>query len=202
MRANVMVLAVVSLFVVLTGTIPVNGQEQEKEDLKPVLVVMDVQNIWMPMMAEEDRETAPQKINELIGLFREHDYPVIRVYHSSPAHGPEPGTEPFEFPSSIAVTDDDLKVVKAMPSAFTKTDLEKTLRAEGHNTVFLCGLSATGCVLATYFGAMDREFPVVMVKDALLSHNSSYTNVIEDICYSMSIEEVREMLDGRAPALK
>ena len=64
--------------------------------------------------------------------------------------------------------------------------------------MFLCGLSATGCVLATYFGAMDREFPVVMVAGTLLSQDASYTKVIEDICYSMTIEEVKEAFDERA----
>ena len=198
MRVKTLILALVSVMMVSIWAIPGSGQIEEKQGLKPVLVVMDVQNIWMPMMAEEDRATAPQKINELIALFREYGYPVIRVYHSSPEHGPEPGTESFEFPASIDVADDDLKVVKAYPSAFTKTELEKTIRNEGHNTVFLCGLSATGCVLATYFGAMDREFPVVMVAGTLLSQDASYTKVIEDICYSMTIEEVKEAFDERA----
>jgi nicotinamidase-related amidase len=179
------------------GALPCTGEEKEKEELKPVLVVMDVQNIWMPMMADGDRETAPQEINESIALFREYGYPVIRVYHSSPEHGPEADTEEFEFLSSINVTADDQKVVKAFPSAFTKTELENTLRAEGNNVVFLCGLSATGCVLATYFGAMDRDFQVIMIKGALLSHDASYTRVIEDICHSMTLGEIKEAIDER-----
>lgn len=198
MRWKNSVLAFVSVLLVVILVLPGRGEGEEKKELKPVLVVMDVQNIWMPMMADGDTETAPQEINESIALFREYGYPVIRVYHSDPTYGPEPDTEPFEFPDSIDVTDDDQKVVKAFPSAFTKTDLEETLRAEGHNTVILCGLSATGCVLATYFGAMDRDFQVIMVKGALLSHDASYTKVIEDICYSMSIEEIAEAFDERA----
>lgn len=176
-------------------TLPVAGEERERLELRPVLVVVDVQNIWMPRMANEDKKTAPQKINELIALFREFGHPIIRIYHSDPERGPEPHTEPFEFPDSIAVTDDDLEVVKSHPSAFTKTDLERILRESGRNTLFLCGLSATGCVLATYFGAKDREFMVVVVRGALLSHDASYTKVVEDICSSMTVEEVRETLE-------
>jgi len=195
MRAKALVLALVPVLLVSIWAVSGIGQEEAEIELKPVLVVMDVQNRWMPMMDEEDRQAAPQRINELIALFREYDYPVIRVYHSDPKHGPEPGTEPFEFVGSIDITDDDQKVVKSHPSAFTKTDLEKTLRDSGHNTVFLCGLSATGCVLATYYGAIDREFQVIMVKGTLLSHKASYTKVIEDICYSMTIKEIRETLN-------
>jgi hypothetical protein len=36
-----------------------------------------------------------------------------------------------------------------------------------------------------------------MVKDAILSGNASHTDVIEEICYSMTIEEVKETLEGR-----
>ena len=196
MRAKATILALGSFFLVTMWTFPCAGQDGDTKELKPVLVVMDVQNIWMPRMAEEDARTAPGKINELIALFRNHDHPVIRVYHSDPDFGPKPDTDPFEFPVSIDVTENDQKVVKGYPSAFTKTNLEQILRKGGQNTVFLCGLSATGCVLATYFGAIDREFKVVMVKGTLLSHDASYTKVIEDICYSMTIEEVKETLEG------
>jgi nicotinamidase-related amidase len=175
--------------------LPGEGEESEKLELKPVLVVMDLQNIWFPLMAEEDNNSAPQKINESIALFREFGHPIIRVYHSDPKRGPEPDTEPFEFPDSIATTADDFRIVKSHPSAFTKTNLEQVLREMDCNLVFLCGLSATGCVLATYFGAKDREFFCVMIEDALLSHNADYTKVIEDICSSMTITEVRDTLE-------
>ena len=193
MRTLLIFIAVLALSV----SALINAEEKvEKKEIKPVLVVMDVQNKWMPMMAEEDRASSPEMINKSIALFREFDLPVIRVYHSDPKHGPEPGTEDFEFPASVATTDDDPRVVKAHASAFTNTDLEKMLRKKGHNTVVLCGLSATGCVLATYFGAMDREFKVLMIEDALLSHNASYTDVIEDITYCVTLDELREILEN------
>ena len=196
MRTKIGLLVLATFLFLTMWTPPGAGEDREKLELKPVLVVMDVQNVWMPDMAEEDRGSAPQKINELIALFREFGHPVIRVYHSDPTRGPEPNTEPFEFPASIAVTDDDPEVVKSHASAFTKTDLERILQEEGRNIVFICGLSATGCALATYYGAMDREFMAVMVEGTLLSHNASYTKVIEDICASMTIEEVRETLEN------
>jgi nicotinamidase-related amidase len=183
-----------ALLVLLTVLAPLcAAQEEGAPEINPVLVVMDVQNEWMPRMAEEDKASAPAKINEAIELFRELELPVIRVYHSSPENGPDVGTEAFEFIDSIAVTEDDPKIVKQHPSAFTKTGLEDMLREEGHDTVILCGLSATGCVLATYYGAMDREFMVLMVEDALLSGNAEHTNFIEEICYSVSVDKMREI---------
>jgi nicotinamidase-related amidase len=195
MRPKTVLLVI--MFVILAVPAALDaGDESEREEIRPVLVVMDVQNIWIPRMSEADRESAPQKINESIALFRKFGLPVIPVYHSDPQRGPEPGTEPFEFPSSIDIEDGDPRIVKAHPSAFTETNLESLLREGEHNTVVLCGLSAVGCVLATYFGAMDRGFTVLMVEDALLSHDASYTDVIEDICYSVTIEELEEILEN------
>jgi len=196
MNAKTLLLMLALSVFLMISSLSVNCEEREKIELKPVLLVMDVQNKWMPLMADEDKSAAPQKINELIALFREFGHPVIRIYHSDPKRGPEPGTEAYKFPTSIDVTDDDPKIVKAHASAFTKTDLEQIMREGGQNVVFLCGLSATGCVLATYFGAMDREFTAVMVEGTLLSGNAAYTKVIEDICASMTIEEVRETLEN------
>jgi nicotinamidase-related amidase len=172
------------------------GEERQRTELKPVLIVVDVQNKWMPRMSEEDRLSAPGNINQAIALFREFGHPVIRVYHSDPRRGPEPGTEPYEFADSIAVTADDPVVVKDQPSAFTKTALEQMLRDGEHNIVFLCGLSATGCVLATYYGARDRGFMTMMIEGALLSSKAPYTKMIEDICASMTIDEVRGTLEN------
>jgi nicotinamidase-related amidase len=192
-RVILLMLAVAGLLFVATP--PGQGEETERIELKPALLVIDTQNIWLPEMAEQDRNTAIQGIGDVIGLFREFEHPVIRVYHSHPKRGPVPGTEPFEFPSSIAVTDEDPEVIKSHPSAFTDTNLEQMLQDRDCNIVFLCGLSATGCVLATYFGAEDRGFMAFMVRGALLSHNSSYTSVIEDICSSLPVEEVRKILE-------
>lgn len=176
------------------GAVGVCAQEGQGKKINPALLVIDVQNIWLPYMSKEDQEAVFGNINELIALFRERGLPVIRVYHSQIGQGPEPGTEPFEFPAAINIKDDDPKVIKNYPSSFMKTDLEKILRDKGLNCVFLCGLSATGCVLATHFGAMEREFETVMVAGAVLSPKVEHTKAIEESQYAMSIEKVKEIL--------
>ena len=185
-------LFVMILVLLVICSIPTVGEEKEKIELKPVLLVMDVQNIWLPMMDEENRDAAQNNINEIIALFREYNHPVVRVYHSEPDYGPEPGTEQFEFPETIDIRDDDPMIVKNHASAFTKTDLEKILREKDRNTLFICGLSATGCALATYYGGLEREFMTLMVEGTLLSQNTSYTRAVEDFCRSVTIAELRE----------
>jgi len=168
---------------------------QENRQMKPALIVIDIQNRYLPMMAQDEKDLALRLINGAIWLFRQHDLPVIRVYHSDPEYGPNPGDEGFEFPESIIIKEDDPKVIKNYPSAFKKTELENVLREKDINTVFLCGLSAVGCVLATYYGAMERDFDVFMVKEAIMSHNSEYTSVIKEITDAVTWKTMQFMLE-------
>lgn len=166
---------------------------------KPALLVIDVQNAYMPRMSQEDVKAAVPAINRAIEVFRKLGLPVIRVYHSEPGRGPNPGSEAFEFAPGIAVSKDDPMIVKNFGSAFRKTDLTGILREKGVDTVFLCGLSAVGCVLATYHGAGEHDFAARMVRDGLISHNSAYTRMIRDICSGWNSGSLEERLAGKNP---
>ncbi|HPN35851.1 MAG TPA: isochorismatase family protein [bacterium] len=68
--------------------------------------------------------------------------------HSTIGQGPALGTVEFEFTETVNISQDDPKIIKKYPSAFTKTALDDLLKAKGVNTQYLYGLS--GCVLAAY----------------------------------------------------
>jgi nicotinamidase-related amidase len=163
---------------------------------KPALVVMDIQNAFMPYMDCEETEGAMPMINATIELFRKHGLPVIRVYHTDPAHGPQPGTDPFEFAEAVAVKDSDPKVVKTHASAFNSTELDRILREQGADTVFLTGLSAVGCVLATYFDADRLDYRVFMVRGGLISHKAELTESVEEMTGAVGYEAIAYMLAG------
>jgi len=189
------------LLTILLLALPVQSFSQEKPDqakdpIKPALLVIDIQNAFLPMMSEKDKETGMNNINAYINLFRSQGYPIIRVYHSSKEYGVVDGTEAFEFPSSVVIKPEDAKVIKTYPDGFNKTDLDKVLREKGCNTVFLCGLSAVGCVLATYIGANNHDYKAFLVKDALISHNPDYTNSIEEIFDALSYEVISLIIKG------
>jgi nicotinamidase-related amidase len=188
------------LMAAVTATVAVaspDGPEKEKaQRMRPALLVIDVQNQYLDMMSDEDRDVAMWMINATIALFRENGFPIIRIYNTDPQYGPSPGTEAFEFPSSVLVTPDDPQIVKEYSSAFKKTDLEKMLRDKECNTLFMCGLSAVGCVLATRYSAIDRDFDTFLVKDALLSHDVNYTNTVEDIFDAVGYGAVKAMLEN------
>lgn len=164
--------------------------------IKPALLVIDIQNAYLPYMDEKDKKTGMEMINYFIALFRANGFPVIRVYHTDLKTGPKPDSEEFAFPKTVAILPDDAMVIKNYPSAFKKTELDKLLKAKGCNTLFLCGLSAVGCVLATYHGAMDLDYEAFMLKDALISHDAALTKAVQEICKTIDYYALKLVLES------
>ena len=91
---------------------------------------------------------------------------------------------------------DDPRLIKTYPDAFNKTDLDKIIREKGSNTLFLSGLSAVGCVLATWIGAFNHDYDAFLLKDAMMSHNSQYTDNIEVMFDAVSYDIVKLILEN------
>jgi nicotinamidase-related amidase len=170
--------------------------QNQKARVKPALLVIDIQNAYLNGMPQREKEMAMLNINYYIQLFRNYGYPVIRIYHYSKQFGPAQDTEAFEYPGSVLVKADDPKIVKTYPDAFTKTSLDSILKANGTNTVFLCGLSAVACVLATWYGAQNNDYKAFMIKDAIISHREDYTKNVEAMFDAVGPDVVTLILDN------
>jgi len=186
----------VFILILLLSAQSVLAQETrpEKIVMKPALIVIDVQKQFLPMMSQEDQAKALEMMNWAIWVFRQYDLPVIRVYHTSDKWGPKPGTEEFQFPDTLKVTEDDPMVIKTYGSAFNKTELNDLLKKKEINTLFLCGLSSVGCVLATYFDAANYDYDVFLVKDAMIGPDAEYTNQVEEMFGAMDLENIYFMM--------
>lgn len=169
---------------------------QKSKRMKPALLVIDIQNAYLPMIPDRDKEVGMYMINAMIDLFRKNGYPIIRIYHQDLVEGPKTDTEAFEFPTSVQIKPDDPKIIKHYGDGFNKTDLDKVLKEKGCNTVFLCGLSSVGCVLSTYVGANNHDYNAFFIKDAIMSHNSTYTDNIEEIFGAINYDVVKIMLNN------
>jgi nicotinamidase-related amidase len=187
---------IIILFSLIPFTVFCQTQGEKKFQVKPALLVIDIQKAYLEGMDPRERETSMMNINYYIQLFRSHGCPIIRIYHYSKQFGPEQGTEQFEFPSSVLVKPDDPKVIKTYGDGFNKTDLDRILKEKGCNTVFLCGLSSVGCVLATWIGAQNNDYKAFMIKDAIMSHNEVYTSNIEAMFDAVGPEIITLVLDG------
>lgn len=164
--------------------------------IKPALLIIDVQNRYLATIPPRDKELATFFINLLIKLFRKYDFPIIRIYHQDTENGPRPDTEEFEYSASILIKPEDTQIVKTYSDSFNKTNLNKVLNGKGTNTVFLCGLSAVGCVLATRTGALNNDYKAFIVKDAIMSHSSDYTKNVEIMFDAVSYDIINLILEN------
>jgi len=193
---KIILLIVLLMVVSLAGLCAADAAKVAPAKIKPALLVIDIQNAFLPYMDEKDKKMGMEGINYFIALFRAKGFPVICVYHTDPNSGPKPDSEAFAFPKTVAILPDDPMIVKNHPSAFKKTELDKLLKAKGCNTLFLCGLSAVGCVLATYHGAQDLDYEAFMLKDALISHDAALTKAVQEICKTIDYYALKLVLAG------
>jgi nicotinamidase-related amidase len=70
----------------------------------------------------------------------------------------------------LAAGPDELVLPKQRWSAFFQTSLELNLRARGIDTIILAGLSTDVGIASTAFSARDRDFGIVVARDACWSH--------------------------------
>ena len=173
-----------------------NNAIQIENKIKPTLLIINVQNKYMATVPPGDKELAIFFINLLIKLFRNQDFPIIRIYHHNKENGPRPNTEEFEYPASILIKQEDIQIIKTYSDSFNKTNLNKVLIESGRNTVFLCGLSAVGCVLATRTGAHNNDYKAFIVKDAIMSHSSEFTRNVETMFDAVSYDIIKLILEN------
>jgi nicotinamidase-related amidase len=167
-----------------------------RKEIKPALLIIDVQNRYLASIQQRDKEIAFYFINLLIDLFRKHAFPIIRIYHANNENGPSRDTQEFEYPETIKIHSEDTQVIKTYSDSFNKTKLDEILKEKGCNTLFLCGLSAVGCVLASKIGAQNHDYKAFIVKDAIMSHNSDYTRNVEVMFDAISYDAIEMILES------
>ena len=164
--------------------------------MKPALFVQDLQNVWLyePDSNQDLRksfERRLERINEAIDWFRQRGLPIIVGYTQDPDEGIVPGTEQFEVPRTLHVEQNDFRVTKRRANAFANPELGDALKRLGCDSFLILGLSASGCVLATYFSAFDFDVRPFLVKGCVASANEEHIRFAEDICDTITLEDLQ-----------
>lgn len=70
-----------------------------------------------------------------------------------------------EIHPAIAPQQNDIVVTKRRVSAFSGSDLEVVLRAQGISHLILCGIATSGVVLSTLREAADKDYQLTVLSD-------------------------------------
>ncbi|MGB3767582.1 MAG: cysteine hydrolase family protein [Phormidesmis sp.] len=142
--------------------------------LKPVptnavLIVIDVQKaIDHPSWGQRNNPQAEANIARLLTRWRETQRPVVHVRHLStePDSTYRPGQEGCDFKAVVLPKEDETVVDKQVNCAFIGTDLEKWLRSNGYQTLFMTGVITNNSVEATVRVAGNLGFDTYVISDA------------------------------------
>jgi nicotinamidase/pyrazinamidase len=146
---------------------------------KPAIVVVDMlkDNIDVDSpykIGDEGRRIIPG-IQELLEFARENNMPVV---FANDSYLPDDflfkgrmkphcikGTRGAEVIDELMPQAGDIVLPKRRMSAFFKTGLEDTLRSLNIDTIVVCGISTTACVMTTAMDAFMNDFYVIVIED-------------------------------------
>lgn len=201
---------------------------------RSALLVIDMQNAFIapgaPIEVPAARDiVAP--INRLAAELRRRGVAIVWVAHENRRDGRDwagffdafvapgrraeaaaalaVGSELQQLWPGLEVAATDLRVGKNRYSALIKSDLDKTLRDRGVDTLLIAGTKTNVCVECTARDAMMLDYKVALISDctAALSDDEQRTtleNVIQQFGDVLTAEEAVALLDAgaarRAPA--
>lgn len=172
--------------------------------MRPALLVQDIQNAWLydPDSNQDLRRSVEKRlevVNGAIAWFRRNDLPIVVGYTEDREQGLVPGARSYEVPSTVHVLPTDLKATKRHASAFGNPEFGALLKRQGCDALVIVGLSASGCVLGTYWNAFDWDVRPFLVKGGVASHNEEHVRFAEEICDTVGLDELDGMF-GRTSA--
>ncbi len=140
-----------------------------------VLLIIDVQQgMDDPILGQRNNLDAEQNIVRLLAAWRKNGRPVFHVQHlstcpNSPLHPSKPGVS---IKDEFLSKDGEPLFQKQVNSAFIGTNLEETLRRNGHDTLVIVGLTTPHCVSTTTRMAANLGFNTLLVADATAAFES------------------------------
>jgi len=161
--------------VIMTGKIAIDAKTT-------ALLVMDFQTLIVDGYAA-DKEALLDRTARLLDAARAARMTVIYIVVGFRAGHPEVSSRNLSFSAvksagifatgsagseihpAVAAEPDDVVVTKHRVSAFTGTDLDMILRANGIETLLLAGIATSGVVLSTVRHAADADYRLVVVGD-------------------------------------
>ncbi|MDJ1481845.1 cysteine hydrolase [Cytophagaceae bacterium YF14B1] len=161
---------------------------------KTALLVMDMQVMLLTSLP--DSQPVIANVAKAITHARQHTIPLIYVVVGFRPGAPEismmnksfaasrermANTNPedmLKIEPSIAPLSGEITVIKRRFSAFTGSDLEVVLRAQGIQHLVLTGVVTSGVVLSTVREAADKDYQLTVLSDACKDRDAEVHQVL------------------------
>jgi nicotinamidase-related amidase len=131
------------------------------------------------------------RINKVSEKARAAGAVVIFIQHESKSGYLEFGTPAWQLADGLVVAPTDLRIRKATPDSFHRTELADVLKQHTIANLIICGMHTEFCVDTTARRALALGYPVVLVEDGhttegnahlsapqiIAHHNATLTNI-------------------------
>jgi len=135
------------------------------------LILVDVQTAFLEWEKGGARRNNPQAVDNiarLLDAFRRAGMAIFHIRHAStePDSALRPDRSGYQPMEQARERDGEPVIVKNVNSSFIGTDLEPRLRAAGHHTLVIAGITTNHCVETTTRMAGNLGFDARLVSDA------------------------------------
>jgi len=166
----------------------------ESNKQNTALLVMDMQTAILGMLP--DSTVLTSKVAKALAHARAIKMPVLYVVVGFRQGAPEIGMSNKGFSArkesiskanmadwvkidnSVAPQADEIVITKRRVSAFTGSDLEVILRAQGIHHVVLSGIATSGVVLSTLREAADKDYQITVLSDCCADGDQEVHHVL------------------------
>lgn len=179
-------------------------------DPKTALVVIDLQKGIVQRDAAHPTGDVVARARELADAFRRRGLPVVLVHVTGGAPGrveqsmSGPRSPDWaELVPELGRQPSDKVVMKRTWGAFTNTDLDPYLKAQGVTQVVVCGIATSAGVESTARFAHELGYNVTLATDAMTDasaerHQNSVERVFPRLGETGLTRDIVAMLDSRA----
>jgi len=153
--------------------------------LNPAIIVVDMlkdtfkEGSQLPI-TQEARQILPN-LQRLLKESRERGFPVVYacdsflkedfMFKGKTKFYSLQGTKGAEVVDDLKPEGTDIVLPKRRFSAFFETDLDKTLRKQGIDTIVVTGITTEVCVLSTAMDGFCCDFYVILLENCSASHS-------------------------------
>src|SRR6185312_6053729 len=174
------------------------------ENNRTALLVMDMQLGILSRLPQKTELVT--KVAEAIKYARQNNIPVIFVRVGFQKNMPEinPANKSFgpiknhlssadletfmQIDLDLGIEETDIIVNKKRVSAFSGSDLEMILRAQGVSSIVLTGIASSGVVLSTIREAFDKDYQLTVLSDACMDSDPEVHRILMEKIFPKQAE--------------
>lgn len=149
---------------------------------KTALIIIDPQNDYLtggkyPLW---NMEESIKQIKQAMSLATEKGMAIYFVRHVAPADAPffQEGSEGAQVITELRERAPDAKVVvKHHADSFEQTELDQLLKAEGIESIVLCGMMTQNCITHTALSKSAENYQLSILSDACTTVDEMVHNI-------------------------